>query len=184
MQMKKAIETLVKEKCITILDAQETGASVPQWVSGGGVAYPLEGLPPMTPEILRAAYDIPIGCRIDWKVAESPLCFADVADGEEPLTPEKVQLQPGDEAVSSYETPDGVLFLCRKYLKPVLTGSQVGVYMRRTATGQIYGAVKDGMKLTALVLPYRCVTPEWIGELESVTARMTLALERADKFDW
>lgn len=184
MQMKKAIETLVKEKYITILDAQGTGASVPQWVSGGGVAYPLEGLPPMTPEILRAAYDIPIGCRIDSKPLESALCFADIADGEEPLTPEKLQLQPGDEAVSSYETPDGTLFLCRKYLKPVLDGSQVGIYMRRTADGQIYGAVKDGMKLTALVMPYRCVTPEWIGELESVTARLALALERADKFDW
>lgn len=184
MQMKKAIETLVKEKCITILDAQETGASVPQWVSGVGVAYPLEGMPPMTPEILRAAYDIPIGCRIDCKVVESPLCFADVTDGEEPLTAEKVQLQPGDEAVSSYETQDGVLFLSRKYLKPVLDGSQVGIYMRRTEDGKIYGAVKDGMKLTALVMPYRCVTPEWIGELESVTARLARTLERADKFDW
>jgi hypothetical protein len=155
----KAIAAICKPyRYVTIYDTPNGE----QWISNGHAAYKLGGLPRINPEELLTIFDIPKNERDKWKATIEPapadlLCLTDDYSGEQETVIFPLQLGYAGEAICLFEVGAKIQAIREILLKPLIPfGEYTRFYLRaiddaRTAFAL---AVKDGLMIEALILPY------------------------------
>lgn len=149
-----------------------------QWAGEGGAMYILpENLGRMTVEMLCTIFDIPADKAADFYTQRSdwptPYDAEDDAEEDELIfdTDRRVMFDKRD--MVPLQAPYGkVYFVQAKYLKAVDDSENLHMTLRLTEEGQPYIAVKDGMFLTAIIMPVR-VKPTatvWLGQIYNGSA--------------
>ena len=136
---------------------------VSQWLGDGNAIYPLNGLPLLDKDSLCAMFDIPEKKREKLIIQCEDMPEAiDTADSD----PLEILLE-GKEMTIGYEgrqmiplqTKDGVIFIGEQYLEPLADEMDLlSLYERKTPKGAHYVAVKAGMMLRGIIVPYNVVT--------------------------
>ena len=155
-----AIEKICKEsKCIRLFEVDGV-----QWVAAGYGCYPLFGMPRMSAEQLCGMFDIPEDKRGKYMLEDadalpSQYSFEDFCAGEEPLCQSPISVVVDGVALVPCKTDTGVMWIQPRLFLPFSTvktdaGEGVSYYLRRTEKGGRYVAVKKGLLLVGLVMPY------------------------------
>lgn len=154
-----------------------------QWISDGGAFYPLYNLPNLEAENVFALFDIPEKKqdKIYYERKDrlpQALCFQDYLEGEVALDFGTISIYKRGRVLRPLKISLGAIYINEKYLKP-FTDSENGVqlYERRTAGGVPYVAVKEGILLVGIILPYDIVTKEFVEELKMIYELSAVASE-------
>ena len=156
MKLKAIAPLCAKVKQIVLFD-DGNGA---QWISDGAAAYKLpEALGMLSTGAVTAVFDIPPEKAADYMIDRRPLpdCHDpdDTADGEKDLAFEltcRIKFQ--DRDMLPLTAPDGRVFLMQtKYCKPLEDAEQIRFSLREDGEHPPVIAAKDGMFLTALIMP-------------------------------
>ena len=138
-----------------------------QWVANDEAMFPLIGFPALTPATFAAAFSLPPDAVTDDGRPGMIPELEDVAQCENLILLERVQLQPFGEAHASFLTSAGTVFVPEYYKKLMPEGINSGVYERVT-NGELYIVFKDGMKVCGILLPRaikRRFSEEWMEAL-------------------
>lgn len=149
-------------------------SSVTQWISDGGAFYPLYDLPELEQDSVFALFDIPekkqekISFLYKYAFPEM-ICFKDRMEGESALEFGTISICKNGRILRPYKTSRGMIYINEKYLKP-FSDSENGVqlYERCTSGGTVYVAVKEGVVLKGIILPYDVVTKAFVSELKTI----------------
>lgn len=178
----KNVGALCKKAKSIILFEEEDGS---QWAGEGGALFILpENLGRMTPATLCTIFDIPVdkAAEIYTETGSFPGGYDSADDTEEDElifdTYRRVILD-GRDMVPLREPGGKVYFIQTKYLKAVDDSENLRMTLRYSDDGKPYIAVKDGMFLTAIIMPVRFLTgsADWFGQIYNgaVKARMEIA---------
>lgn len=154
MKLNKIEQIIKKAKCISVSESAEC-----QWVGDGFCLYPIYDLPHLSQGEFFTLFDIPDSKRGDF-------CFQ-VMDLPESLNfkdndPSELLLERGDYTVNLQgrtleilPSRHGMTFIDTKYLKP-FSGTEEGfeLYERISADGTAYIAVKEGLFLIGIIMPF------------------------------
>lgn len=178
----KSIVTLCKKRNYAVLAMSENGT---QWLGDGCALYPLYEAPIYDQTSLCAAYDITENQsdKIIFQTSDEksiPLCIKDddlteTAIGEYSVT---VGYKGKDYAV--FSTPDGALFLNRKYLTPFKDMDGAEIYLRYAESGQAYFAVKFGFMLYGVIMPDYIADEMLCENLKSLSTQCGYALSKKE----
>ena len=155
-----AIEKICKEaKMIRLFTVGDV-----QWVAAGYACYPLFGMPRMSAEQLCGMFDIPEDKRgkfvLDDEIdAPAQYNFEDYDGGEQPLKQSAVSVVVDGVALVPCLTDTGLMWIQPRLFLPFSTiktdaGEGVTYHVRKTKGGGRYVAVKLGISLCGLVMPY------------------------------
>ncbi len=155
-----------------------------QWLSDGMALYPLYGAPAFSTEALATAYDIQ-DKTVD-KMAmryfvELPTAFdfGDVADGEHEASRWKFSINYNGQQLIPYALNDnrGVAFVNAKYLEPITDRDRPVLFERYTEAGQLYFAAKEGLLLTAIILPEDIICKDFVDSVGWLAERCSQTLD-------
>ena len=159
MKIKK-LATICKEyKHVTIYEEERPDGEVKQFLSDGGAAYPIYGLPRLEKESLLTIFDIAPAEWDKWRVSieELPedMCFDD-----EPETgvdqPIEIFYEPvviNNSVLKPVKTSVGTIFYQDKYLDPVRdVEGGIQFYERFTSKGRPFIVIKSGLFLQAAIM--------------------------------
>ena len=75
-------------------------------------------------------------------------------------------------------TTHGVEFIQRKYLKPFSDAddNMLFIFERKTEAGATYFAVKDGLMLVGIILPYDCINEEFVSNIKNLYQQCEITL--------
>ena len=155
-----AIEKICKEtKMIRLFMVGDV-----QWVAAGYGCYPLWGLPRMTAEQMCGMFDIPEDKRgkfaLDDEIAApEQYNFEDYDKDEEPLKQRAISVMVDGVMLVPCLTDTGMMWIQSRLFLPFSSiktdaGEGVTYYVRKTGGGGRYVAVKYGVSLCGLVMPY------------------------------
>lgn len=166
MKLKTALSIIRKERVINLFSTPE-GA---QWISSGGVAYPLYGLPEMDTDSLAVLLDIPEKEKSKYHfvvgVSPSDISFEDYIDSECKLPMEGlVSIGYGGSTLYPARTSEGLCFFDPAYLKPITENYEI--FERKRQNG-IYLAVKTGFLLAAIIMPKEVAEEDLADRLKSI----------------
>ncbi len=177
MKIKKIVD-LCKKRGYFYLFTPEGGE---QWLSDGVGAYPLGDVPRLDEDTLCALFDIPDKARekMVFRVQQAPssLCFDDVAPGEVLCEQGALLLGEGKHGVIPYKTQQGIQFIDRTHMEPLEGCGQLEVYERTSTAGTTYFAVKRGLTLVAVILPYDIINEPFVESLRTLAELCTVAWE-------
>ena len=177
MKLKKIID-LCKKRGRFYLFTPEGGE---QWISDGFGCYPLGDVPILDEDTLCAIFDIPDKERKKMVfrkgVVPAALCFDDIADGEVLCEQGPLVLGEGKNGVIPYKTSQGIQFIDSKHMAPLEDCGTLEVYERIKPDGGVYFAVKRGLSLTALILPYALINEPFVESLKDLAALCEVALQ-------
>lgn len=155
-----AIEKICKEsRVIRLFEVDGV-----QWVATGYACYPLYGLPCMTAEQMCGMFDIPEDKRGKFTLrdeddAPSRYSFKDYDRDEQPLKQSNVSVVVDGVVLVPCLTDTGLMWIQPRLFAPFTSvkseaGEGVTYHVRTTEDGGRYVAVKRGMSLCGLVMPY------------------------------
>ena len=177
MKLKKIID-LCKKAGYFFLFSPVDGE---QWLSDGKGAYPLGDAPTLDEDRICVLFDIPNKARekMMFRVDAPPtsLCFDDVQSGEVLCEQGSLVLGSGKDGVIPYKTSQGIEFIDRKHLEPCDDGGQLEVYERISSAGTPYFAVKRGLSLVAVLLPYDIINEPFVESLKTLAKLCDVAWE-------
>ena len=177
MKIKKIVD-LCKKRGYFYLFTPEGGE---QWLSDGVGAYPLGDVPRLDEDTLCALFDIPDKARekMVFRVDVPPLsfCFDDVMPGEVLCEQGALLLGEGKHGVIPYKTQQGIQFIDRTHMEPLEGCGQLEVYERTSTAGTTYFAVKRGLTLVAVILPYDIINEPFVESLRTLAELCTVAWE-------
>lgn len=174
MEIKKIINLCKKSGQLRIFENE--GA---QWISDGYAIFPLYGLPLFDEETICAAYDISAKKAEKMHISfdlnlPSKYDFSDDVKNE-------MQCERGAPlfgALVPITTSHGIEFILSKYLTPFTDNddNMLFIYERTTADGSTYFAVKDGLMLVGLIMPYDCINAEFVKRLKDICNQCEISL--------
>lgn len=169
----KSVATLCKKRKNVTLFQGKT-----QWVGDGSCMYPLYALPEMELSNIMAMFDIPEDKVSEYskKVMEVPseICIEDSYENEDEIEQIGTCISFRGNAYEVIPTSNGAKLINAKYLSPFSDMDDCKLYERKSKTGQIYIAVKQGFIL------YGIICPEEITEyLQKDVDRMAMACNKA-----
>ena len=175
MKIKKIVNICRREGVARIyVDANDT-----QWLSFGYACYPLYEVPELSEDEFFTVFDFTDKQReetIFERVAfPSSLSIADSYPGEtlcEKLSP---NIPSGSRLLIPFSTVGGIKFLDSEYLAP-LAGESIEVYERIPEKGEPYFAVKVGMCLRAIIMPFNAVNKPFVDNIAKIYALCKNAL--------
>ena len=166
----KNMGALCKKAKSIILLADEDGR---QWAGEGGALFLLpENLGTMTTATLCTIFDIPVdkAAEIYTETGGFPGGYDSADDSEEDEllfdTYRRVLLD-GRDMVPLREPGGKVYFVQTKYLKAVDDSENLRMTLRFSEGGKPYIAVKDGLFLTAIIMPIKLLpgSTDWFGQI-------------------
>lgn len=172
----KAIEKICKDKKrAAIFDGEE------QWLGDGVAAYVLRGAPLLDKRNILTMFDVPGDKWDDWHITMTnlpeSLCFDDTDPGEQEVHYYDLGISYGGKELRLFDTPDGIAAIEEKYLAPIRDhAAYLHFYLRTERTGLRYFAVKDGLLLAAVLLPYDIVSEAIAEEAERFAKQIKRAL--------
>ena len=135
-----------------------------QWVSVGGAAYPMYGMPPVaTPDQLLSVMDVPWdereGYTVDF-IADPGAVFADLTGEDVMLYDMPALFQWRGCVFAPLKTDGGQLYwINERFLAPVMGADEIHYALRDVGVGMPTIAVFDGMSICA-VIGVRIAPPE------------------------
>ena len=163
MRIKRIAALCSRAGIFQLLNKIDGEGVVSQWLGDGNALYPLNGIPMLDKDSLCAMFDIPEKKREKLIIQYEDMPEAiDTADSDplEILLEEK-EMTIGYEGrqMIPLQTKDGVLFIGEQYLEPLADEMDLlSLYERKTPKGAPYVAVKAGMMLRGIIIPYNVVT--------------------------
>ena len=176
MKIKKVAAVVSKERRIVVSD----GAYC-QWLQFRGAFYPLYGLPPLAKVSFFKMFDIPADKWEKYYYNEIPLpdgvSFEDVCKEEQVLDRGRLRIVLGGRTLEPLVTSQGLIFFDVRYLAPFADDDNYELYERTATDGSPYIAVKSGMELAGVILPYDVVDEDFVKTLEDLLELSRVALE-------
>lgn len=150
-----------------------------QWITDGCALYPLFGLPLFDEDSICAAYDITgetaekMNITFNKKMP-STLDYSDDAENETECARGAAIFG----ALVPITTSHGIEFIQSKYLSPFADSddNMLRIYERRNAEGMTYFAVKDGLMLVGLIMPYDCIDEAFVKRLKDLAEQCEITL--------
>lgn len=174
----KAIERLCKaEKRIRLLSAP----GELQWMGDGCAFYLLEGLPLLDEDAVFTIFDVPEPKRGKYSFFHDReliggICWRDVdPKGERPMDAFSMTMNMGGVTLRLLRSSDGrLVFINNKYISPFDDG-EVELFLRTSAKGQPYVAVKRGMILCGVISPFTALSEDFIESLGEIYNKAAVA---------
>ena len=174
MEVKKIINFCKKSGHLYLFDTD-----CEQWISDGYAFFPLFNLPRFDEESILKTYDIPEKKAEKMHIqhdAHLPISY-----NFENETADEMQCEIGGEIfgnATAITTSQGMMFINSKYLTPFAdaTDDMLYIFERKRADGQTYFAVKIGLWLVALVMPFDCVNEGFVKRLKNIYEQCEIAL--------
>ena len=166
----KQVESILKcTKYITLYDAGKC-----QWVSDGVASYPLYNMPWLDEESLFTMLDVPKDSRSKYifrhfDLENVPLNFVDIVSDEKVLERNMMTLNITGRTIEPLKTSKGIVFLDVKYLKPFADEQSVKLCERSTEDGATYIAVKSGLLLLGIIMPFDPLNNTFVELLTELT---------------
>lgn len=174
MKIQKIQQLCKAAKRILIIN----GTSDVQWISDGYCIYPLFNLPRLSRENVFAMFDIPADKQSkiffdERDTLPENLNFDDTVRAENVVVREPYSIYAYGRCLTPIKCSQGAVLIDTKYLAPF--AEDVTLYERTKSDGAPYIAVKEGMLLAGIIIPYdvREDFGEWlvnIGEMVVTTA--------------
>lgn len=174
MEIKKIINFCKKSGNLGIYENEGK-----QWITDGYALYPLFNLPLFDEETICAAYDISAKkagkMRITFNI-KLPAIF-DYRDDVEGET-ECKRGAPLFNGLVPITTTHGIEFIESKYLSPFTDAddNMIFIYERTTANGTTYFAVKDGLMLVGILMPYDCINEDFVKNIKTLYEQCEITL--------
>lgn len=175
MSLKKIISLLNQYKFAAIYDIPR-GEYTEQWISNGCALYPLEGLPYIEESNLPALLSVPEKDLKKWRFvhyenAPAGYCFDDDDPGERAVKEPPITFGTAGDVIKPLLSGSRVTFIKWEYLLPV-NSDGITMFERETAGGNKYIAVKEGLFIKALIMPYDAFRTEHLTALLEDMARV------------
>ena len=187
MKLKKVAAICAKQGAFYLFDeVEESGELIRQWLGDGRSAYPLSDLPVLGEENLCAMFDITEKrrkqCIITRKPMPDRLDVEDYAKGERALYDEWPTVEHNGYVVKPLSTNDDMLFIQTVYLSPLEDmADYLRLYERVDAAGQKYIVAKNGMEITAVIMPVDTIKMGFVEKLEGLTHKCRMAVEKQEE---
>ena len=146
-----------------------------QWITDGTAIYPLFGCPVFDETSLCAAYDISDEkTQIIFDALPRCVDFSDEAENETEVT----RGAPIFGSLVPLTTSHGVEFIQSKYLAPFSDSddNMLRIYERTNAAGMTYFAIKDGLMLVGIIMPYDCIDEAFVKRLKDLAEQCEITL--------
>lgn len=181
MKIKKIVDICRHEGVARI----SKGANGTQWLSCGYACYPLYEIPELSEEEFFTIFDFSPKQREDtlFERTEFPMNLStrDFYEDEElceRLTP---NIPFGSKLLIPFSTLSGIKFLDSEYLAPLADEiKNIEVYERTPRNGEPYFAVKVGMSLRALIMPFNAVNKPFVENIEKIYSLCKNALYKKE----
>lgn len=183
MKLKKVAALCSKTGIFYLFDKISEGGEIRQWLGDGRAIYPLSGLPILDDENLCAMFDIPEKkrrkCSFHRTAMPETLNVEDWAEGELALNDDWPTVEDNGYALKPLSTREGIVFIQNAYLVPLEDmADYLQLYERRDASGQTYIVAKNGMEITAVIMPMDVVTKKFIDRMQELTDLCRVALRK------
>lgn len=144
-----------------------------QWLSCGYACYPLYEIPELSEEEFFTIFDFSPKQREDtlFERTEHPISLstADFSEAEESCERLTPNIPFGSKLLIPFSTLSGIKFLDSEYLAPLADEiKNIEVYERISKTGEPHFAVKVGMSLRALIMPFNAVNKPFVDNIEKI----------------
>ena len=169
MKIKKVVDICRREGVVRIhKDANET-----QWISCGYACYPLYDVPELQEDEFFTIFDFSDKQRNEtiFECAAFPkyLSTLDFYPGEERCEKLSPNIPFGSRLLIPFKTMSGIKFIDSEYLAPLVGESaEVEVYVREPANGEPYFAVKVGMCLRAIIMPFNAINKSFVDNIAKI----------------
>lgn len=168
MKIKKVVDICRREGVARIYDANNT-----QWLSCGYACYPLYEVPELSEDEFFTIFDFTTKQRENTVFARtqfpSHLSRSDVVLGEELCEKLSPNIPFGSRLLIPFKTTSGIKFLDSEYLAPFAgENNEIEVYERLSASGEPYFAVKIGMCLRAIIMPFNAVNKSFVDNIATI----------------
>lgn len=169
MKIKKVVDICRREGVARIYkDEKDT-----QWLSCGYACYPLYEVPELSEDEFFTVFDFTAKQRnetiFECAVFPSSLSTWDSYPGEircEKLSP---NIPFGSRLLIPFSTVGGIKFLDSEYLAPFAgETNDIEVYERIQKNGEPYFAVKIGMCLRAIIMPFNAVNKSFVDNIAKI----------------
>ena len=181
MKIKKIVDMCRREGVVKIYDGEDDT----QWISNGYACYPLYDVPELSEDEFFTVFDFSAKQRDEtiFQRADLPesVSFSDSDATErlcEKLTP---SIPYGSRLLIPYKTARGIKFLDAEYLDPLIGESGASeVFERVNKKGEPYFAIKVGMCLRAIVMPFNAVNRSFVDNIEKIYSLCRASLDKED----
>ena len=181
MKIKKIVDICRREGVARI----SKGANGTQWLSCGYACYPLYEIPELSEDNFFTIFDFSpkqredtLFERVEIPMTISTLDFYEDEELCEKLTP---NIPFGSKLLIPFSTLSGIKFLDSEYLAPLADEiKNIEVYERTPRTGEPYFAVKVGMSLRALIMPFNAVNKPFVENIEKIYSLCKNALYKKE----
>lgn len=177
MKIKRIAQLCRQSGCIILFEGQD-GV---QWISNGSAVYPLYGLPRFGPENICTLFDITVkqSEKINIRHEKLPesFCFSDTDPNETLINSFDLDLSIGGHILMPYRTGTGVHFIEARYLAPLQDLQEnLEIYERISGAGSTYFAVKSGLMIYGIILPYDFISEATVSSLKALYYECEVAL--------
>ena len=183
MKIKTVAALCKKHKRVIILERTAAEANyVQQYLSDGYGVYPVFGLPRLDKKTILTIFDIAAEEQERWHVSVIPAPTKwNLRDDDTRETLVEHRYNPivhTGRTIQPVEAPCGTVFLNASYLDPVQDVKDLQLYVRETAYGEPYFAVKSGLMLQAVIMPVNVVNETFIEEQREMLRGCERVLDR------
>lgn len=181
MIIKHVVSLCKRDRRMTLYEDTNSENAV-QWLGTAGAAYPLQHMPQLDESNIFTVFDITSkqADKIFFHRAPLPESydFRDVVECENVLESGDIEIGFGGTFLLPLHTSQGLRFIDRAYLKPLSDCEEdmLGFYERTDTNGNLYIAVKAGMILAAVIIPFDVVNEEFVEKLLEITRDCKIAL--------
>lgn len=167
MKIKKIVDICRREGVALIYEDK----SDTQWLSCSGACYPLYEVPKLSEDEFFTIFDFTEKQREQtiFERAEFPANYSTVDFSPSDMLCEKLSpnIPFGSRLLIPFSTMSGIKFLDSEYLAP-FAGENVEVYERTSEKGERYFAVKVGMCLRAIIMPFNAINKSFVDNIAKI----------------
>ena len=182
MKIKKIVDMCRREGVVRIYD----GKGGTQWISNGYAYYPLYDVPELSEDEFFTLFDFSAKQRDETVFQRTTLpkslSFKDFDTTDRRCKKLSPSIPYGSRILIPYKTGRGVKFLDSDFLAPLIGESgESEVFERLNDKGESYFAIKAGMCLRAIVMPFNAVNRSFVENIEQIYSLCRASLDREDK---
>lgn len=143
-----------------------------QWVGDGYACYPIYDMPKLDMESLCVIFDVPEKKRATFVYRHDPVpdtySFSDIDETENLIVTSHINIVANGRVLMPLPTQRGIAFIDTKYLAPLADIRPYEIYERIAKDKTSYFAVKAGLILQAIILPYEIITDDFAQRFEDI----------------
>lgn len=169
MKIKKVVDICRREGVVRIYK-DKMGI---QWLCCGFACYPLYEVPELSEDEFFTIFDFTAKQREDTVFASttfpSHLSADDFDDDEELCEKLSPNIPFGSRLLIPFKTTSGIKFLDSEYLAPFAgETNEIEVYERVSTNGEVYFAIKIGMCLRAIIMPFNAINKSFVDNIAKI----------------